>query len=584
MDFLSVKNFKFCSDIFYKYMDDEYGVKINAGGSDDSGVRVQMYNIMQDVHGKFQSKPNASLKEMNNVVLNEMRDVYLSKVNISANSKKPRMRNLERDQQVYGNRQVQLGEQLMFEMNPPKRDDQKLSKSVEDIMNERSGGRAQPAKNLPFEVVKVPDAPSSEDLLRRMEDIEKAREGDVMSRFQGTLEISNIQKNMNNDPKLLYTNESLIKAPKSKEQLAEEERTLKTAPYTNYSEQALIAPTSNTYEKKTYVLFNGYDRLWDMHPYRYNFVIDVNNVTRSIRNITEIAFTRLIIPMEVLSTKKTSTATDTSTRYYNQYGLTYPYLMLQIDELTPGMYEGFNKTTQKCFTSFVFHREYRASNGRGFIVMQPLQDEKREYRGNPLTTLPRMSVRIVKPNGTLYNMAKDDNRVNFLVYESVNPLLLKIVCKDYFDINEYAVGDVVMMKDFKLMSPDAFANAVSAGGGTVTNSDLAKYSAGMIAVEEFMNRDEGHEIIMTGDANQSTFMNSFSIFMPRMLDKTQGSMVLQKDFFDLVNACQTYLNKVPHVNNGRMMNSTLQIVLTMKVKTISSDISQVSTNAITTRI
>lgn len=223
----------------------------------------------------------------------------------------------------------------------------------------------------------------------------------------------------------------------------------------------------------------------------------------------------------------------------------------------------------------MFHREYRASNGRGFVIMQPTQDEKKEYRGAPLSTLPRMTINIVKPNGTLYNMARDENCVTYLQYESINPLLLRIVCKDYFDINEYAVGDVVLVKDFKLPSPQEFSNMVTEQGDSVTSSDLNMYSSGLNAVQEFMNRDEGHEIISTGDANTNMFMNTFSIFMPRVLDKQVGAMAIQKDFFDLVNVCQKYMSKVPHKGNGQFLNMTLQVVLTMKIKTNNSDVTNV---------
>lgn len=580
-EFLSVVNFKKCCEVFSKYMEDQYGVSVVV--NNDNQLKQTMFNIMRSTIHK--AEPTTNVIKLNNMVLNEMRDVCLAKFNVSAGSnRKPRVRPLERDRDVYGARELNLGEHIKPEMNPPRRDDSSF-KSVDDIRNERESAIAtNHATNpvLPFQVIKVTNAPTTTELDMRLEEIAKMRElADTSqttttsltpnnSRMDTTLEISKLQKEMVNDPKQLYS----LTIQDRKDDI--EEARARAAPYTNFSQQSLIAPAAQLFDKKTYVIFNGYDRQWELHPFRYGFTLDINDVTRSIKNIVEIAFTRLIIPMEILQLKNTTLVQTGETPYYNQYGLTYPYLMLQVDELTPGMYEGFNKTTQKCFTSFVYHREYRASNGRGFIIMQPLQEEKKEYIGAPLSTMPRLTIRVVKPNGTLYNMARDENRVDFLIYESVNPLLARVMCVDFFDSNEFAIGDVVRIQDFKLMTPTEFANAVLAvGNGPASPSDIATYGAGITSLEEFMNRDEGHEIIMTGDPNQSSFINNFSVYLPRKLDRTQGTLVLQKDIFDTITVCQNYLSKVPHMRTARLMNMTLQVVMTMKVKTQNADVTQV---------
>lgn len=587
--FLSINNFKLCGDIFCKYMEDEYGMRIVV--SDDPEMKKTMFNVMR--HVQTTSQPNANLKTMNNAVLNEMRDVCLSKYNMSSGaSRKPRLRSLEREHEVYGTRQVDLGEHIKPHMNPPRRDDL-ITRSIDDIRTDRDGALGDKSQSrvpspLPFEVVKIPDAPSSQDFEKQLEDIEKRRQSMVPpptpvpleqtlatgnERLTTSIDIATFQRSKyDDDPKQLYANSITIQDRKDDV----DEAIMRAKPYTNFNQGTLISPLQDQVDRKTYILFNGYDRKWEVYPFRYDFTLDINDVTKSIKNVTEISFTRLIIPMEVLQLKKTTTQVSDNPPFYNQYGLTYPYLMLQIDQLSPGMYEGFNKTTQKCFTSFVFHREYRASNGRGFIIMQPLQDEKKEYQGTPLANLPKMSIRVVKPNGTLYNMARDENKIDTFLYETINPLLIKLLCKDFFDMNEFAIGDVVRVQDFAMMTSTEFINAVATRGtGPVTPSDLGMYTKGLLAFENFMNRDEGHEIIMTGNPNQNTFMNTFSIYLPRKLDKTQGALVLQKDIFDTISVCQKYLNGVPHTSSGRIMNMTLQVVITMKVKTVGADMANV---------
>ena len=556
MEFMSIQNYQLCNQIFCKYMQDQYSVNVSI--TDNPDMKRTLYNVMQGI-GKTQ---NGDLKTMNNAVLNEMRDVCLNKLNISTN-RKPRVRNLERDQDVYGSRAVQLGEQIKPTMNPPRRDEVK-SKSIDDINAERASINASAPATLPFNVVKVPDAPSTHDFIKRVEEIEAARQRDLPppdnQRLGESFEISRLQQNEISDPKALYTDNVKrieLNAPVQ-------------TPYVNYSQESLITPVKDTHEKKTYIIINGHDRNWEQEPLRYSFSINVDSFSKTLKNITEISITRLVVPMEVLGLKKTVMNPD-GVRYYNQYGLTYPYLMLQIDEFSPTMYQGLNKTTQKCFTTFIYEHDYKATNGRGFIVMKPMQDEKKEYT-TPINMLPRMTIRIVKPNGTLYNVASDENCVDVMTYESMNPLLVRLKCKDYFDANEYTVGDVVLVKNFIMFSPQEFASLVAMQGqGVVSNGDLSKYASGIGAIETFMNRDEGHEIVVMGEPNTNTFMNTFAVFLPRMLDKSAGVLVLQRDIFECIDVCMRYLSYVPHKEKGYLLNMTLQVVLSMKIKNLTGD-------------
>lgn len=538
-------------------MKDEYAVDV----PQNNEFKQTLFGIMTNV--KNTSPQDTPLKTLNNVVLNELRDSVLKRN--MGNNKKPRVRNLERDQQIFGDRRVELGEQLMFEMNPPKRDDNKAKQQIDVLISDRKTLFETQPPPPPFKTQRVPDAPSADEIIQKMESLERMREADELptenKRMMTMVDLQKTQPTLP-DPKSLYT----LNEPRNNNT---PDDIIKLEPYKNHSEDVIIKQ-SERYSKSTFVLINGYDRRWLEYPHRYSFSFDTNS-NNAIRNITEIAFTRLILPLETLATKK-STSSNDGNRFYNQYGLTFPYLMLQVDELSPGLYQGFNKSSQKCFTTFVYHREYRASNGRGFVIMQPLQNEKKEYRGSPLSILPRLTMSIVKPNGTLYNMAKDENKITELLYESMNPLLIRVICKDYFDTNEFAVGDVVLVKNFKLPSAQEFVNAVTTSGGSVSPSELSTYAYGINAIEEFINRDEGHEIISTGDPNTNMFMNTFSIYLPRILDKHQGIMVIQKDFFDTVNVCQSFLNRVPNFSTGNFINTTLQIVLTMKIQTLDSDI------------
>ena len=84
-------------------------------------------------------------------------------------------------------------------------------------------------------------------------------------------------------------------------------------------------------------------------------------------------------------------------------------LMLCLDGYD--VYDGTNEAIRDAFCKFVYQRHFKSANGRGYVVMQPMQDEIKEFHPTPLSSLNNLSLSIRRPNGTLVNDSRDDYRV-----------------------------------------------------------------------------------------------------------------------------------------------------------------------------
>ncbi len=554
--FLSVDNFKLVMSIFEKYMKEEYGVQVTEVQSVPHPKQL-LLQVMQSTDRE--SSPQVSNKEKNNIAMNRLRDIYLDKLRIPV-VRKPRVKHLDRDRDVYGARPIQIEDGLKPVLSSyGKESKADFDKQVESFQSQRNAAfpsQPEPRPALPFEVVKENALPS-DAMTRALDDLEQRRND---ARLHTSIDITQQQRRqqIEDNPKQLYQSLVIPPPPQQKQQDAPSMAGIQTS-------SVAIAQPEKSMKRTSYMMFNGYDREWTEYPRRYEFVLNTDELTHTLRNITEVAFTRLILPLEVV--RRTEATTQVA------YGLSHPYIMLYVDELGD-VYNGPDrKSSSKSFTPFVYHREYRAPNGRGYLILEPLQDEVRKFHPNPLASLPRLSIRITKPHGALYNISSDENTVTFLQYESINPLLLRLTVRDYFDKNEFAPGDVVLVRRFKLARPEEFVQVVHTETGQMPSAaDVSAYAEGIIALEEFMNRDEGHEIINADNPNAAAALQTFAIYLPHKLDKTSGNMVVQRNIYNLVTAYHNYLPLIRTATPGDVINMSLQAVIAMSVKTLTSDI------------
>jgi len=185
-----------------------------------------------------------------------------------------------------------------------------------------------------------------------------------------------------------------------------------------------------------------------------------------------------------------------------------------------------------------------------------MQKEKKRFYPTPLSSIGKLSVTLQKPNGDVLNTSADSYKLFKVEYEQFNTQYLKIVTDVYFDKNEFFVGDEIVIQGHNM----------TVLTGAMTPTAVTQFN-------EFINRKEGHEIKQVGGANDSGFYRSFYIQAPGYFDKVNGQYALNTT---LINNLNEYNGQVDFCDtntptNGRILNSSLQHTISLKLDTLVDD-------------
>jgi hypothetical protein len=77
-----------------------------------------------------------------------------------------------------------------------------------------------------------------------------------------------------------------------------------------------------------------------------------------------------------------------------------------------------------------------------------MQHEKKIFYPAPLSSLNKLSLSLLKPNGALFNNSMDNFNILKLEYDGAKPNYLKITTDIYFDKNEFFIGDFILIKSY----------------------------------------------------------------------------------------------------------------------------------------
>jgi hypothetical protein len=366
----------------------------------------------------------------------------------------------------------------------------------------------------------------------------------------------------NLDPKQLFTNPistELLGSGQSKPYSPNETTPQQTITTPMESGEAFLNPRNyKTKEIDKYLSINSADRNWDLEPTRYRYSVnslgDNNDLQRRYRNIECISVGKVVIPEEIIE-RATVTNQNLKTFFNFDFSFAYPYLILKIDEFD-NVYDGTNDNVRKAFSKLIYHRSYKAPNGRGYIILKPMQKEKKRFYPTPLSSISKLSITLQKPNGDVLNTSADSYKLFKVEYEQFNTQYLKIVTDVYFDKNEFFVGDEVILQGHNM---------------TVLNGNMSD-----IAVKkfnEFINRPEGHEVKQVGGANDSGYYRSFYIQAPGSFDRVNGQYALDST---LINNLNEYNGQIDFCDpntptNGRILNNSLQHTISLKLETLVDD-------------
>ena len=318
----------------------------------------------------------------------------------------------------------------------------------------------------------------------------------------------------------------------------------------------ILPPPKLTHTVVRYLAVNGADRDLSSDPYRFQFTFRTGgrqrsqSLQKSYTNIAWIESTRIILPMEVV--QATGSVVMPKGFYNLAYSFAYPYVMLMIDGFDD-IYDGSNDTMRRTFCTFIYDNEYKGPNGRGYLMLRPAQNERKTYPQAPLGVLPNLKLSIVKPNGTLFNNSRDGYTVSDFVYEPQNRLFIKVVVDQYWDRNEYWVGDMINLSglEVRVVSPSASA---------------APYVS---ALQTYLTRHEGFEIVQLGTSNPQGFYNSFYVLAPGVLDQTHGQVIVDQNLLGVVSSLVD--GTVAISKPAQLLNASLQPVVTMRVGCLSGN-------------
>jgi hypothetical protein len=524
-------------------------------------MKQQLYQTMVSIQTKYPGE--TPLKELNLQCLRSLRDDFFANNNIVP-SQKPTIKTLNRDQDVYGNREI-ISNPLQPQMSPSNKE---LTTQHFDIMMNERNKKKEDTPYLPVLTSIKEDPASTEDLLAKMQMYETTRLTDSIA----------IQSEhgdpAKHDPKAIFAQ-------------FDSELTKKTGNELEVptSSTTLIPANTITRSVHRYLMLSGFERQWDQFPYRYSFTLDTDTLSSTLKNITELRLTKLIIPMQGRGKPDAgNTANLSIPSTINQYGLNVPYLVVVIDQIN-SVYHSISLKSRPLNSLFVFDKFFSSDNGRGYILLKPCQDEVTSFYPTPLSSLPKLTLSILKPNGMLYNMSSDKLSITSLIYSPLeaNRLYIRLVTKQYFDRNELTVGDNILVRGFTLPSVQEFAdNLFSTHGSSVSQQDKDTYLIGKKHLEDFMNRQEGHEVQATGISSiNSTLTREFAIFIPRILNDLTGSFEIDRDISGTLNtylgntANDVYTNfdKINLQDEAKLLNMSLQVSLSATVTTAASDLS-----------
>jgi hypothetical protein len=299
-----------------------------------------------------------------------------------------------------------------------------------------------------------------------------------------------------------------------------------------------------------FVTLAGFDRDWEVEPERYMHTMGLH---APLRNIMSIATGCVIVPMNAL---RACTSATVAGSLYHQHAreaiFSYPYLLLNIEDMA--LCEGTNDAVRRSFTVLRYEKSYHGANGRGYIILVPVQNEKKEFYPAPLSSLRSLRVSLRKPNGVLLSNARDDYRIEKIEYETFNRIYLKIVLDKYFDRNEFYQGDALFFRNSSIVASSA-----------VQVRDSLRTS-----ILDFLNRPEGHDIAELGQPNDSGFYRTFYILAPGTLDQDVGRVEIDQDAIKLIQ--QLSADFPASAIRGSILNSSLQMVVSLRASLAVSDL------------
>lgn len=557
--FMSKDNIQIIVNAFTAYMEDTQNFLFQS--DDIIGLKKLVFSIMNSI-----VKENPTVNDVHRLNIQVL--TLVKKQFEQHNKSKPNIKNLEREKEIYGDRKSLVNELL------PQRDPYNKKTvaglDLDKLITEREEHYKKPIPDITNIVRQFTETPeNSDDFIKKLKKLENERtfvdENVQQSRMMTDNEFRTNNVLENQDPKKLYTfddQERFKSGNMNIEKVGGVSGKNKNSSSDNFStRQNLIIENKSNKPKlaiQKYISINSIDREWFRSTLRYNYAVTFNGlgVNGNYKNIRSIEVSKVVIPEEINENINIINYPN-KTQFNHEFSFSYPYLILRIDEFND-IYDGTNDAIRRGFCKLIYHRSYKAPNGRGYIILKPFQHEKKVFYPSPLSTISRLTISLLKPNGFLLNKSADSYKVFKLDYDPFNPHYYNVVSDVYFDKNEFFVGDVIIFKDFNITS--------------ISDSVHAKM------LTDFMNRPEGHEVMQIGSTNDNGFYRSFYITAIGEFNKYQGKFDTD---LDAANCLIAYNNTIDYNTftgfNGYILNTSLQNTIGMTLDVLMNDMSSMET-------
>lgn len=273
----------------------------------------------------------------------------------------------------------------------------------------------------------------------------------------------------------------------------------------------------------------------------------------TFKDIYSIKITNATIPSDILNTYISN---DNNSSY--NFNFNFPYILCNIDEFQD-VYDGTDDSIRKTFCQLQYDNYIQTPNGRGYIILKPVQQEIKYFYPNPLSTLPTLNLSLTKPNGELLNYEADGQ--NILHITAYQNYYLKVITKTYFDKNAFCKGDYVKIKNFNMYQINS----------SIDKNNINNFNT-------FINKHEGHIIHSSGEPNDNGFYNSFYINGPGEFDENIGKFIVEEHLMNTLSEFNQFLidndfflSSSDTYENGSVLNMSLQNSISMTVEMYKPD-------------
>jgi hypothetical protein len=353
----------------------------------------------------------------------------------------------------------------------------------------------------------------------------------------------------------------------------------KTVPFTKTDTYEGV-PNNNGWIDKNGTVHGPYDGALDQGEIlgyeEFSISVDQDaSISNHLKDIYSISVTNVTIPSELFHVLNNSLNINSSrsTNDFN-YNYSFPYILCNIDEFSD-LYDGTDTTIRQSFCQLQYHDFMKTPSGRGYIILKPVQNEKKIFYPTPLATLPTLHISLTKPNGELLNNSIDGVEVFSIDVSQL--YYLKITTTKYFNKDSFFKGDYIRLKEFtifKLLNLKPESENVPSMG---TDDEIKR-------LIDFINKKEGHVIYDIGSPNDDGYYNSFYIYAPGFFDDVNGSFVVDVTLTNTLTTFNEYIKEedYEHVNlkanfkYGYILNMSLQNSISLTVEVFKHDASVIN--------